>query len=97
MSDRDYLVMLYDFYGELFNEKQREYFEEYYFQNLSLGEISVNLGVSRNAIYKGIRVVEEKLKFYEEKLRLFHKNQVICDIIKKENDEEIKKMLEGLV
>ena len=29
MENRDYVVMLYDFYGELFNDKQREYFEYY--------------------------------------------------------------------
>ena len=95
--DRDYIVILYDFYSDLFNDKQREYFEEYYFQNLSLGEISSNLGVSRNAVHKVIQGVEEKLKFYEEKLGLFHKNQIICDIIKLEKDEELKKKLEGLI
>ena len=97
MDNRDYVIMLYDFYGELFNEKQREYFEEYYFQNLSLGEISNNLGVSRNAIHKVIQGVEEKLEFYEEKLGLYRKNQIICDIIKREKDEDIIKRLEELI
>lgn len=97
MDNRDYVIMLYDFYGELFNEKQREYFEEYYFQNLSLGEISNNLGVSRNAIHKVIQGVEEKLEFYEEKLGLYRKNQIICDIIKCEKDEDIIKRLEELI
>lgn len=97
MDKRDYVVMLYDFYGELFNDKQREYFEQYYFQNLSLSEISINLGVSRNAIHKVIQGVEEKLNFYEEKLRLFQKNQIICDIIKIEKDSKIKKMLKEIV
>ena len=97
MDSRDYMVMLYDFYGELFNDKQREYFEDYYFNNLSLAEIADNFGVSRNAIHKGIQTVEQRLKFYEEKLGLYRKNKIICDIIKLEKDEEIKKMLEGLV
>lgn len=96
MNDRDYLVMLYDFYGELFNDKQREYFEEYYFNNLSLSEIGEKLGVSRNAIHKVIQAVEEKLNFYEEKLKLYKKNKLIHDIIKKVNDKEIKEMLEEL-
>ncbi|MCI6266184.1 MAG: hypothetical protein MR598_04995 [Erysipelotrichaceae bacterium] len=97
MSTRDYIVMLYDFYGELFSDKQKKYFEEYYFQNLSLGEIGLNFGVSRNAIHKVIHGVEEKLKFYEEKLGLFRKNQIICDIIQEEKDEKLKKKLEGLI
>ena len=97
MDNRDYLIMLYDFYEELFNDRQREYFEEYYFNNLSLAEIGDNFNISRNAVHKVIQGVEEKLKFYEEKLGLYRKNKIICDIIKKEKDEEIKKMLEGLV
>lgn len=97
MNDRDYIVMLYDFYGELFTEKQREYFEEYYFQNLSLSEIASNLGVSRNAIHKVIQGVEEKLNFYEEKLGLYHKNKLIYDIIKDVDNEKIKERLKGLI
>ena len=97
MNERDYIIMLYDYYGELFNEKQKQYFEDYYFQNLSLAEISSNLGISRNAIHKVLQGVEEKLKLYEEKLELFHKNQVMCDIIKLEKDSEIKRMLKELI
>ena len=97
MENRDYIIMLYDFYGELFNDKQRQYFEEYYFNNLSLSEIAVNLGVSRNAIHKVIQGMEEKLRFYEEKLGLFYKNQIICDIIDNVDNEELKNKLQSLV
>ena len=55
MKDRDYVIVLYDYYGELFNDKQKEYFEYYYFDNLSLQEISENLNISRNAIHKSLR------------------------------------------
>lgn len=97
MEKRDYLILLYDFYGDLFNDKQKNYFEEYYFQNLSLGEISDNLGISRNAIHKVIQGVEDKLLFYEEKLGLVHKNKIICDIIDREKDEDIKRVLKEMV
>ncbi len=97
MEDRDYIIMLYDYYYELLNEKQRKYFEEYYFNNLSLGEISNNLGVSRNAIHKCLRTVEEKLKFYEEKLKLFRKANIIRDIIKIETNDKIKNKLKELI
>ena len=96
MNNRDYLVILYDFYGELFNNRQREYFEEYYFNNLSLSEIGEKLGVSRNAIHKVIQGVEEKLNFYEEKLGLYKKNEIIQNIIEKVKDKEIKRLLEEL-
>ena len=36
MEQRDYLVILYDYYGELLNEDNKKYFEDYYFDNLYL-------------------------------------------------------------
>ena len=56
MEDRIYLTMLYDIYGDLLTEKERKYFEAYYFDNLSLGEISENMDVSRNAVHKSMKV-----------------------------------------
>ena len=50
---------------------QKKYFEEYYFNNLSLSEISENEGKSRNAIHKNIKNVVSKLYDYEEKLGLY--------------------------
>ena len=65
MKERIYLNNLYDIYGELLDSKKKEYFEMYYFDNLSIQEISDNLGVSRNAIFKQIKNAEAKLLFYE--------------------------------
>ena len=97
MESRDYLIMLYDYYCELFSDKQRLYFENYYLENLSLSEISDNLGVSRNAIHKVIQGMEEKLLFYEEKLELYKKNKIICDIIELEDNEDIREKLRCLI
>ena len=97
MDKRNYLIILYDFYGELLNEKQREYFEEYYFNNLSLSEISNNLNVSRNAIHKSLVSIAEKLTFFEEKLKLFEKTNIIRDIIKEEDIKKIKEKLKELI
>lgn len=97
MKDRNYIVILYDFYGDLLNDKQKLYFEEYYFRNLSLGEISDNLHISRNAIHKNITATEEKLKFFEKKLRLYYKTNIIRDIIKEDIDDNIKNKLKELI
>ena len=90
MKDRDYIIMLYDYYGMLFNEKQRYYFEEYYFNNLSLQEISDNEGVSRNAIHKVIKNIENKLYFYEEQLELYKKNIELSKILESNSILDIK-------
>ena len=96
MEERDYLIILYDFYSGLLTDKQQEYFEDYYFGNLSLGEIAENTGLSRNAIHKNIKSVEEKLLFYEEKLELYKKRCTLEDIIKEINNKDITQKLQDL-
>lgn len=97
MEDREYLILLYDYYGELLNDMQREYFELYYFDNLSLSEISENDGKSRNAIHKCIKSSSSKLYEYEEKLKLYEKSKKIENIIDKIDDDKIKEELRELV
>lgn len=97
MDERDYIIILYDYYGSLFSEKQREYFEAYYFDNLSLGEISDNEEKSRNAIHKVIKGIVNKLYFYEDKLKMYERDLKVRKIISKTTDDVIKKELEGLL
>ena len=73
MDKNIYLINLYDLYGSLLTKKQQNYFEEYYFDNLSLKEISENYNVTRNAIFNVLKETEEKLKNYEEKLKILKK------------------------
>ena len=96
MDNRDYIILLYDYYGELFSLKQREYFEDYYFNNLSLGEIGDNIGISRNAVHKVIKNVSDKLLFYEDKLQLCSKSVKIKDILKNA-PSDIKEKIEELL
>lgn len=97
MNDYEYITILYDYYSELFNDKQKKYFEEYYFDNLSLSEISENECVSRNAIHKSIKSVVSKLYEYEDKLKIYDKEKKIRNIIGKIDDDKIKKQLEELL
>lgn len=96
MEEREYYIILYDLYSSLFSVKQKEYFEDYYFNNLSLSEISENVGVSRNAIHKSIKSIEKKLLFYEDNLKLYKKNLELNNIIKNISDKNIRKKLEGI-
>ena len=97
MSEQEYIVILYDYYGELLSDMQRKYFEEYYFDNLSLSEISENEDKSRNAIHKCIKSVVSKLYFYEDKLKLYEKDNELKKIISDISNDDIKKRLEGLL
>ena len=91
-----YLNNLYDLYGELLTIKQKKYFEEYYFNNLSYGEIGEKYEISRAASCKQLKIIEEKLIDYEEKLKLLYKKNKINDIITKVEDSKLKRELEEL-
>ena len=62
MDEVFYLNDLFDIYGELLTEKQRDYFRDYYFDNLSYGEIALKYNVSRNAIFKQLKFLELQIK-----------------------------------
>lgn len=96
MEERNYLIILYDFYGELLSDKQRECFEDYYFSNLSLGEISENMNLSRNAIYKNIKSSEDKLYFYESKLNLCKNRDKLNEIVDTIDDVNIRNRIKEL-
>ena len=89
MDKFDYMIVLYDYYGELFTDVQRKYFEDYYFNNYTLSEIATNYKVSRNAVYKNINATMEKLLFYEDKLKLLQKKRLLNDILVNIKDEEV--------
>ena len=96
MNERIYISALYDYYGILLTEKQQFYFEDYYFNNLSLAEISDNCGVSRNAIHKQLKDVELKLNDYEKKLKLYEKGLKIKELTTDMDDllrEKIKELI----
>lgn len=97
MQERDYLIILYDYYGDLLNEDNKKYFEDYYFDNLSLAEIAENNNISRNAVHKHIKSTEKKLKFYEEKLKLYEKDKNIKKRINEIKDHSLRKIIEDIL
>lgn len=90
------LTILYDYYGELLTDKQQLYFEDYYFNNLSLQEISENYDISRNAVHNSLKEIEKKLNYYEEKLKLYKKSKLIEKIID-DMPVEIKDKIKELI
>ncbi len=77
MDDIIYYNSLFDYYGELLTVTQINYFKAYYYDNLSLSEISEEYNVSRNAISKTLKEVKEKLDYYENKLHLYQNKEKI--------------------
>lgn len=97
MDKRIRLNMLYDYYKDLFTEKQQEYFEDYYYSNYSLGEIAEVNNISRNAVHNQLKIVEERLEELENILNLVSKRDKILAILeKKVNNETLEQIKEFL-
>lgn len=75
LEKRKYYSRLFDFYENLLTEKQRQYFSDYYFRDLSLAEIASCHGVSRNAVYDQLNKTYKHLDELENKLKLYDKYQ----------------------
>ena len=97
MEKRIRLNTLYDYYKDFLTEKQQEYFEDYYYNNYSLGEIAEATNVSRNAVHNQLKMVEEKLEEFERNLELVTKKEKVLALLEKEvrNDllEQIMEIL----
>ncbi len=61
------LVLLYDYYGDLLTDRQKECFEMRYYQDLSLGEIGEELGISRQGVHDNLSRAEALLQNMEAK------------------------------
>ncbi len=62
--------LLYDFYGELLTDHQKELYEKAVFEDLSLGEIAADEGISRQGVHDLLKRCNKALEDYEEKLGL---------------------------
>ena len=67
------VTLLFDFYGELLTDKQKETYEMYYLNDLSLSEIAGELDISRQAVRDQIKRTEKILQGYEDELKLVDK------------------------
>ena len=68
-------AMLFDFYGDLLTDKQREYYDLHYNEDLSLGEIAEQSGISRQGVWDIIRRADKILSETEEKTGLVSRFQ----------------------
>ncbi len=69
------MTMLFDFYGDILTERQKEFYDLYYNEDLSLGEIAENYGITRQGVRDVIVRAEAILTDLEDKtglIRRFH-------------------------
>lgn len=92
-----YLNCLYDCYKELFTDKQRLYFESYYWENYSLSEIAENNDVSRNAVHNQLKLIEEHLIELEDKLKIYSKKEQVIDLLSNKIDTDLLERIKGIL
>ena len=66
-------ALLYDFYGELLTEHQKQVYEDVVLNDYSLSEVAESLGISRQGVHDMIKRCNKLLGGYEEKLHLVEK------------------------
>lgn len=86
------LGILFDYYGDLLTDKQQEFFKSYYFDNLTLQEVADNYNISRNAVHKTLNSINEKLEYFEIKLKLYEKSQKIKELVKDLDKDKLEKI-----
>ena len=69
------IVLLYDYYGDLLTDRQKECFELRYYQDLSLGEIAAELGISRQGVHENLSRAEALLRNMEAKTGCVKRDQ----------------------
>lgn len=78
------MSMLFDFYGDLLTERQREFFDLYYNEDLSLAEIAENYGISRQGVRDVIVRAEAVMTEMEDKthiIKRFQQNTAVIDAL----------------
>lgn len=76
-------ALLYDFYGELLTEHQKQIYEDVVFNDYSLSEVAEEKGISRQGVHDLIKRCNKILQEYESKLHLVEKFVAIKEQIKK--------------
>jgi hypothetical protein len=83
--------LLYDFYGELLNDHQKEVFSAAIFDDMSYSELAEEYGVSRQAAFDLVRRINKKLEKFEESLGLLERFMAAKDKM-----DELTKSVDGI-
>ena len=76
------MTLLYDYYGKMLTDKQQEYIDMRYNQDLSLGEIGEIMGVSRQAVNDNLTRTEALLRRMEENIGSVKRDKQIREAIR---------------
>ena len=84
------LAMLFDFYGDLLTPRQKEFYDLYYNDDLSLAEIAENYDITRQGVRDIVVRAEKALEEIEEKtglIRRYHRTRATTAALRQLNEE----------
>ncbi|MBO4485153.1 MAG: DNA-binding protein [Lachnospiraceae bacterium] len=108
LREANELASLFDRYGALFDERQREIFEDYICNDMSLAEIAEREGMTRQGVSDLVKRTSRKLREYEDGLHMAQKakeaDRMVSELTKRldesglsgERGEEIRGLLQKL-
>ena len=76
------MALLFDFYGDMLTDRQKEFYDLYYNEDLSLSEIAENYGISRQGVRDVIVRAEAALTELEDKTGIIRRFHVMQDQLK---------------
>lgn len=75
------VCVLFDYYGNLLTKRKQEILKMSYENDMSLSEIAETLSISRQAVHDNVQQGIMQLEEYEEKLKMFEKDQFLLEKI----------------
>lgn len=92
-----YYNQLFDAYKKLLKEEEQQIFADYYEEDLSMQEIADNISISKSAVGKKIKNIEQKLDTYEQKLKMVEKNEILENLLEEKDLDKIKEKISILL
>ena len=93
MEEKVRISILLEIYGNLLTEKQYEFMDYYYNQDLSLSEIGDNNDITRQAVRTILLKSKKKLEEYESKLKFMQKEEKIKKYIEELEETNVDKKI----
>ena len=92
-----YYNELYLIYKDLLSESEKDVFDMYYGDNLTMQEIADNKNISKARVGVIIKNVEKKLDTLEKALKVFKLKEELNDVLELNDINEIKKRLNNII
>lgn len=94
MEEKIYLAELFEIYGDLLTDRQKEVFKMHYLLDFSLSEIAEELSVTRQNASDTLKNAKDKLSSLEKALKIREKEEKLRELSKDAGAETSAKILE---